>query len=166
MSIINVLEIVMVVICAVTYGFMLYFKVRGNILGVVSELIALAEQTGMTGKEKMAQVVAELYKKVPAPLRKILSEKCLESIAQTIFDWMRKYAEEYNKQQDSGTLPDTDEEKKTQLNQATAELITALLKLTVPELKQKAEDYGVDLSGITKKDDIVKAIVLAILEKA
>ena len=52
MDFLSVLEIIVVVICAITYGFMLFFKVRGNVLGAVSELIALAEASGLTGSEK------------------------------------------------------------------------------------------------------------------
>lgn len=57
MDFLSVLEIIVVAICAITYGFMLFFKVRGNVLGAVSELIALAEASGLTGAEKMTQVV-------------------------------------------------------------------------------------------------------------
>ena len=67
MDFLSVLEIIVVVICAITYGFMLFFKVRGNVLGAVSELIALAEASGLTGSEKMSQVVNGLYVKIPAP---------------------------------------------------------------------------------------------------
>lgn len=49
---------------------MLFFKVRGNVLGAVSELIALAEASGLTGSEKMSQVVNGLYVKIPTPLKK------------------------------------------------------------------------------------------------
>lgn len=52
MDFLSVLEIIVVVICAITYGFMLFFKVRGNVLGAVSELIALAEASGLTGSER------------------------------------------------------------------------------------------------------------------
>lgn len=41
MSVIDVLEMLIVIICAVTYGLMLYFKVKGNLTEGVSELIAL-----------------------------------------------------------------------------------------------------------------------------
>lgn len=73
MDFLSVLEIIVVVICAITYGFMLFFKVRGNVLGAVSELIALAEASGLTGSEKMSQVVNGLYVKIPAPLKKIFT---------------------------------------------------------------------------------------------
>lgn len=84
MDFLSVLEIIVVAICAITYGFMLFFKVRGNVLGAVSELIALAEASGLTGAEKMSQVVNGLYLKIPAPLKKIFTPERLQSIAQTI----------------------------------------------------------------------------------
>lgn len=97
MDVFGILEIAIAVLCAVTYGFMIYFKIRGNLLAAVSELIALAEETGMTGSDKMAMVVNELYAMVPGLLRQALNKARIEAIAQTVFDWMRKYTDEYRK---------------------------------------------------------------------
>ena len=163
MDFLSVLEIIVVVICAITYGFMLFFKVRGNVLGAVSELIALAEASGLTGSEKMSQVVNGLYVKIPAPLKKIFTPERLQSIAQTIFDWMRKYADEYKANSEAGVVK-TPEEVKTDV--AAADLAIELLKLTVPELKKKAEEYGIELDGLTRKDEILRAIMEAVLKKA
>lgn len=161
----NVLEIIVVAICAITYGFMLFFKVRGNVLGAVSELIALAEASGLTGAEKMAQVVNSLYTKIPAPLKKIFTPERLQKIAQTIFDWMRKYADEYKANSEAG-ITKTPEEARTDATVAAVDLVIELLKLTVPELKKKAEEYGVELDGLSTKDEILRAIVEAVLKKA
>lgn len=98
MSVIDVLEMLIVIICAVTYGLMLYFKVKGNLTEGVSELIALAEKTGLPGNEKMAQVVEAMYERVPKWLKKILNKYELEKIAQLVFDWMRKYADAYKEE--------------------------------------------------------------------
>ena len=157
MDFLSVLEIIVVAICAITYGFMLFFKVRGNVLGAVSELIALAEASGLTGAEKMSQVVNGLYVKIPAPLKKIFTPERLQSIAQTIFDWMRKYADEYKANSEAGVVK-TPEEVKTDVAVAAADLAIELLKLTVPELKKKAEEYGIELDGRTRKDEILRAI--------
>lgn len=165
MDFFSVLEIVIVVICAITYGFMLFFKVKGNVLGAVSELIALAEASGLPGAEKMAQVVDALYNKIPAPLKKIFTPERLEKIAQTIFDWMRKYANEYSAKNENGETK-TIEEVKVDTAVAAADLVAELMKLTVAELKEKAGDYGVELTGLTRKDDIMRAIVEAVLKKA
>ena len=165
MDFLSVLEIIVVAICAITYGFMLFFKVRGNVLGAVSELIALAEASGLTGAEKMSQVVNGLYLKIPAPLKKIFPPERLQSIAQTIFDWMRKYADEYKANSEAGVVK-TPEEVKTDVAVAAADLAIELLKLTVPELKKKAEEYGIELDGLTRKDEILRAIMEAVLKKA
>lgn len=165
MDFFSVLEIVIVVICAITYGFMLFFKVKGNVLGAVSELIALAEASGLPGAEKMAQVVDALYNKIPAPLKKIFTPERLEKIAQTIFDWMRKYANEYSAKNENGETK-TAEEIKVDMAVAAADLVAELMKLTVAELKEKAGEYGVELTGLTRKDDIMRAIVEAVLKKA
>ena len=161
MDFLSVLEIIVVVICAITYGFMLFFKVRGNVLGAVSELIALAEASGLTGAEKMSQVVNGLYVKIPAPLKKIFTPERLQSIAQTIFDWMRKYADEYKANSEAGVVKTPEE-----VAVAAADLAIELLKLTVPELKKKAEEYGIELDGLTRKDEILRAIMEAVLKKA
>jgi len=91
----EVVALFLVVLCSISIGVILYFKVKGNLLAVVSELIALAEATGLTGAEKMAQVVNGLMELVPMVLRKVLTAEKLEVIAQYVFDWMRQYAEEY-----------------------------------------------------------------------
>lgn len=145
MDFLSVLEIIVVAICAITYGFMLFFKVRGNVLGAVSELIALAEASGLTGAEKMSQVVNGLYVR-SGPSEENLHPERLQSIAQTIFDWMRKYADEYKANSEAGVVK-TPEEVKTDVAVAAADLAIELLKLTVPELKKKAEEYGIELTA-------------------
>ena len=166
MNVFDILEIVIVALCAITDGFMLYFKVKGNVLGAVSELIALAEETGLAGSEKMAKVVDELYEKVPGPLKRVLNKECLEKIAQTIFDWMRRYTTEYQKKQEAPAPAKSEEETKAEMVAAAADLISELLKLTVADLKAKANEYGVELNGATRRDDIVKAILVELLKKA
>lgn len=165
MDSINILTIIVIVLCAILYGVILYFRVRGNIFGAASELVALAEQSVLTGSEKMNRVVTALYKKIPAPLKKVFTPERLQSIAQTIFDWMRKYADEYKANSEAGVVK-TPEEVKTDVAVAAADLAIELLKLTVPELKKKAEEYGIELDGLTRKDEILRAIMEAVLKKA
>ena len=117
---ISVLEILIVIICAVTYGLMLYFKVKGNITEGVSELIALAEKTGLPGNEKMAQVVDAMYEKVPAWLKKILNKYELEKIAQWVFDWMRRYADSYKNEESTKAETDPEVIKSNLLRQLTS----------------------------------------------
>ena len=167
MSFPEIVSVVITVLCAIACALMFYFRVRGNVFGAVSELVAIAETTGLAGSEKMAQVVAGLAEMVPGFLRKILTDERLEKIAQWIFDWMRKYADEYKKA--SEALPeqgDTQELAETIGAAAAAELITELLNMTVASLKEKAEEYGVELDGKDTKKEIIEAIVLTILTKA
>lgn len=165
MEFISILEIVVVVLCAITYGFMLFFKVRGNVLDAVSELIALAEASGLTGAEKMAQVVEALYKKIPKFMKKIFTQDRLQKIAQHIFDWMRRYANEYrsnSESEDEKTL----NELKGDIVVMAADLVTELMRLTVAELREKADNYGVELEGLARKDEIIRAIIESVLNKA
>jgi len=166
MSIPEIISTVVTVICAIICGVAFYFRVKGNVIAAVSELIALAETTGLAGPEKMAQVVTGLSNMVPTFLRKILTPERLERIAQWVFDWMRKYANEYMKAsaETGGNVP---EEKTDALGaSAAAELITGLFNLTAAALKEKATEIGADLEGRDTKKEIIEAIVLAILNKA
>lgn len=166
MEIMNVVALCLAVICSVVIGVMLYFKVRGNVFAVVSELIALAEATGLTGVEKMDQVVLGLYDLVPKPFRSILTLPRLEAIAQGIFNWMRRYADEYRKQLEN-ISPEQSEQDIAQTVgiEVTAALIADLLALTRDGLKQKALEYGVDSYELTTKHDYIEAIVKAMLQK-
>lgn len=91
----QIISLCLVILCFAGFGVMLYFKVKGNLFAAVSELIAIAEATNLAGTEKMAQVVSGLMAMVPAPLNKFLTAEKLEILAQYVFDWMRKYADEY-----------------------------------------------------------------------
>ena len=78
---------------------------------------------------------------------------------------MRKYADDYKANSEAGVVK-TPEEVKTDVAVAAADLAIELLKLTVPELKKKAEEYGIELDGLTRKDEILRAIMEAVLKKA
>jgi len=73
----------------------LYYRTRGNVAAMVVEFIALAEQTGKPGPEKMDMVVEALYKYIPVAFRGILTRERLRAMAQDAFDWMKTYALEY-----------------------------------------------------------------------
>lgn len=165
MDFISVLAIIVIVLCAILYGLMLFFRVRGNVFGAVSELIALAEESGLTGPEKMSQVVTVLHERIPMPLKRIFTPARLQKIAQTVFDWMRKYADAYKENGEVDAVK-SDDEVKTDVAIAAADLAVELLKLTVPELKKKASEYGIELDGLARKDEILRAIMEAILKKA
>lgn len=171
MSFLQIADIILIVLCVTGYAAQMYFKVRGNVLAAVSELVATAEKTGLTGPEKMEQVVAGLYAKVPAPLKKILTEDRLKDIAQSIFNWMRKYADAYIKAtEQSDTLEEREEsfaEAASQINvDAASEVIAGLYGLGLEALRTKAEEYSVTVGPKDQKRDIIQAIVIAVLNKA
>lgn len=72
-----------------------YQKAKGNAFGMIAELIAYAEKTGLAGPDKMDMVVNDLYEIVPAPFRFILTRERIRIAAQNIFNCMKDYALEY-----------------------------------------------------------------------
>lgn len=93
MSFSDILDIILIALYVGSVAVRAYLRVRNNVTEAVSGLIASAEETGMTGREKMAWVVEALSDKVPAPFRSFLTPERLEKIAQEIFNWMRQYAD-------------------------------------------------------------------------
>lgn len=72
-----------------------YTLAEKNIYSLVSKLIAMAEETGLPGAEKMEMVVNGLYAIVPVAFKKILTKAKLQEIAQSVFDYMKSYALDY-----------------------------------------------------------------------
>ena len=171
MGVMEILDIILVVLLVIAYAVKGYFKAKSNIVGAVSELIALAESTGMTGKEKMASVVAELAERVPAPLKKFLPAETLQSIAQHIFDWMRRYADAYIDATEKASYEGEREalykaEAKEIGLDIIAEIVHDLYDLTMDMLKEKADEYGIGIEDGMDRAEIIRRIVAAILNKA
>lgn len=164
MNWIDVIEVIVVILCAVTYGLMLYFKVKGNLAEGVSELIALAEKTDLKGSEKMAQVVNAMYDKVPAWLKKFLNKYELEKIAQWVFDWMRKYADTYKSVSETQGCTSTEAKEIADVETVSA-LVVELTDKTLAELKSKASEFGIPEDAYKSKEDFIKAIVNAVMNK-
>lgn len=161
----QIINIVAFVLCIILYAVALFFRVKGNVVGAVSELIAMAEATGLTGPEKMALVVAQLYNRIPAAFKGVLSENRLEAIAQWTFDWMKKYANTYIEvHKDSPENPDLSEFKDLNMELA-ADLVTQLMQMGSVSLRSLAVRLGIEVEGLTD-NEIVKAIVLTCLEKS
>lgn len=91
----QIINIVLVVLCAAVYGVSLYFKTKGSATEAATELIAEIEKSGWLGPDKMAYVVGELYEIIPAPLKAVFTKERLQVLAQEVFDSMKKYALEY-----------------------------------------------------------------------
>lgn len=171
MSFLEIADIILIVLCVLAYAAKAYFQVRGNVLGAVSELVALAEETGLAGREKMAQVVDGLFQQIPSPLRKIFTKERIEDIAQKIFTWMRRYADTYAEVTAVATSEEEREEKMGEaisaLNaEAAAEVASDLIGMTLSALKEKAAEYGADIEGKETKKEITQAIILAVINKA
>lgn len=136
-----------------------YFAIKAVLTGDVSQLVALAEMTTLPGPEKMAQVVASMYQHVPKAFRAILTEERLEAIAQGIFNWMRKYAEEYIS---AIKKPEPEQEIKQISEEAIAETIAELLNMTAQALAERARAYGIEVNPkTTKKETATGAYILA-----
>lgn len=95
MTIHDVFGIVSVVCWIVAVVAMLYYHTKGDVVQMVARFIALAEETGQPGPDKMAMVVDWMYKALPTPFRSILTREKLREIAQYVFDWTRRYALDY-----------------------------------------------------------------------
>lgn len=163
----KVIDIIVMVLCVIGYAVMAYFKVRGDVIGAVSELIAAAEATGLAGSEKMAQVVSRLAEMVPAPFKTILTQSVLQKIAQAVFDWMREYANNYIEAKKEKDLEEQKKKLYEENAETTAAILVELMKMSRSALIEKAaEQYGIEFDATATKDEIIKAIVLAALKKA
>ena len=161
MDYVEIINIVAYVLCVVLFALALFFRVKGKTVGAVSELIAMAESTELLGHEKMALVVSNLYDRVPAAFRGILTKEVLEKIAQGIFDWMRKYANAFVAANTDGSG--------NELTETNAELMDALVQrlvaLSPVALRGIAISLGVDVAGMSD-EDVVKAILVACFKKS
>lgn len=138
-----------------------FFALKAVLTGDVSQLVALAEMTSLPGPEKMAQVVASMYQHVPKAFRAILTEERLEAIAQGIFNWMRKYAEEYIS---AIKKPEPEQEVKKISEEAIAETIAELLNMTAQALAERVRAYGIEVNPKATKKETAMEIIKAILQ--
>ncbi len=138
MTFFTIFSIVVIVLFITAMLAAAYFAIKAVLTGDVSQLVALAEMTTLPGPEKMAQVVASMYQHVPKAFRAILTEERLEAIAQGIFNWMRKYAEEYHVEKVYENADQMLEllRQNTELTALTNQLTTRLETMAV-ELHQK-----------------------------
>lgn len=160
MTVDNIIAIASFVLTVVIFAWGLYQRVKGKATASVSALIAMAEETGLPGKEKMAQVVAQLHDLIPAPYKQFVTPEALEKLAQWIFDYMKKYALAYI---------DTHDNQNTnayhEVNDSLAtDLVQQLSSLGTVGLRELALKLGIEVSN---KDDneVMKEIVLMLLER-
>ena len=156
-AIIIAISIVLVLLVA-----FLLLAVQAGVSGAAAELIADAEKLDVTGPAKMAFVVQNLATTIPAIVRKVFTDEKLQGIAQSIFVWMRKYAQAYEAAQASAP-PDAQEPEINR--EAVAALVGELFGLGLDALQEKAAEHGIQLPEKATKKDIAEAIIRAALEK-
>ena len=88
-----VLVLIGVVITFVTY----YFKVKNKLQDAVNGSINDAEQEGVSGEDKMNQVVNDLYSLVPIAYKGIFNKEFIQKLVQKAFDKIEEYANKQNK---------------------------------------------------------------------
>ena len=93
-EILNIVLVVLgVVITFVTY----YFKVKNKLQDAVNGSINDAEQEGVSGEDKMNQVVNDLYSLVPIAYKGIFNKEFIQKLVQKAFDKIEEYANKQNK---------------------------------------------------------------------
>ena len=88
-----ILVLIGVVITFVTY----YFKVKNKLQDAVNGSINNAEQEGVSGEDKMNQVVNDLYSLVPIAYKGIFNKEFIRKLVQKAFDKIEEYANKQNK---------------------------------------------------------------------
>ena len=93
-EILNIILVVLgVIITFVTY----YFKIKNKLQDAVNGSINDAEQEGVSGEDKMNQVVNDLYSLVPIAYRAIFTKDFIQKLVQKAFDKIEEYAKKQNK---------------------------------------------------------------------
>ena len=86
-----VLAVLSVAIAFIAY----YLEIKRKIVEAAGSEIANAQDVAADNSERMAYVVAQLKKIVPAPLRFIFTDKIIKTIAQKVFDKIKEYAKKH-----------------------------------------------------------------------
>lgn len=101
------LEIILTIVFAVltiigaVVSYYLYFK--NKITAAINGEIDDAEIDGKVGEEKMAEVITQLKKLIPAILRPFITDEMLQTLVQAAFDKIESYAEKQAKKQTNAT---------------------------------------------------------------
>lgn len=160
MDIDQIINIASFVLTVLVFAWGLYEQVKGKAAASASAFIAQVESSGLVGKEKMALVVDWLYDMIPAPFKRILNKEVLEKLAQTIFDYMKKYANAYieakNGKGKEAYAPVNDE-LMTELSKHLASMGSAGLKILATSM---------EIDATNKSDaEIIQAIIEMVMAK-
>ena len=94
---ITILEILAVMSLIFLVGLL---EVKSEVLAKIPELIAQAESMNAPGSDKMKWVVDEIYRSLIPIAKAYFTRSRIEQIAQSVFDRIRNYADEYFKRID------------------------------------------------------------------
>lgn len=72
-----------------------YLEIKKKIVEAAGAEISNAQDVATDNAERMAYVVEQLKKIVPAPLRFIFTDAVIKKIAQTAFDKIKEYAKKH-----------------------------------------------------------------------
>ena len=87
-----VIPILMIILGALSACFMAHNKLIGRSIKYIIEAEELYKDSTKAGEQKLSWVVEALYNLIPAPLRIIVTKKCIEKIVQSSFDSIENYA--------------------------------------------------------------------------
>ena len=74
----------------------LFYKIRNNIIQYATQFIALIEEdNNLTGPEKMDMVISWIKDLIPRIFTVVLNDTVIRAIAQSIYDDMKKYKDNY-----------------------------------------------------------------------
>ena len=74
----------------------LFYKIRNNIIQYATQFIALIEEdTNLTGSEKMDIVISWIKDLIPRIFTVVFNDTVIRAIAQSIYDDMKKYKDNY-----------------------------------------------------------------------
>ena len=74
----------------------LFYKIRNNIIQYATQFIALIEEdTNLTGSEKMDMVISWIKDLIPRIFTVVFNDTVIRAIAQSIYDDMKKYKDNY-----------------------------------------------------------------------
>lgn len=89
---ITILEILAIMFLIFLIGLL---NVKSEVLAKIPDLIAQAESMNASGADKMKWVVDEIYRSLIPIAKAYFTRNRIESIAQSVFDRIRAYAENY-----------------------------------------------------------------------
>jgi predicted RNA-binding protein YlxR (DUF448 family) len=93
-----VLNIVLAVVGVLMAFTAYYLEIKRKIVEAAGGEISNAQDVTTDNAERMAYVVEQLKKIVPAPLRFLFTDEAIKKIAQAAFDKIKEYAKKHAKE--------------------------------------------------------------------